>query len=126
LVPACQSDAVDWFYDNDTDHDTDTDHEPPAAQGWRVIDRVYCVAWQKFTDTERAVLSGIYRELPGWQGSGDLARWFAPDETAAHLWASVEPSGIQVGGALTAEVWLDWDTRFRRAVVEAGLERFSP
>ncbi|RKT85708.1 hypothetical protein SAMN05421805_1011445 [Saccharopolyspora antimicrobica] len=104
---------MEWFYDN-------ADANP-------VVERVYCLAWAEFTDEDWAALGRIYRDLPGWQpGSPDIARWFAPDDDAEqHLWASVEPSGLQVGGLLSADAWQAWDGQFRRAVVDAGLPRFD-
>ncbi|MEV0052169.1 hypothetical protein AB0H34_16870 [Saccharopolyspora shandongensis] len=116
-------DEHDWYYDNAA--------EPPPPGGAAVdcayVARIYCLAWPRFTDSDWANLARIYQVLPGWQAdSPDVARWFSTTEDGdAHLWASVEPSGLQVGGVLPAETWREWDIRFRQAVAAARLPRFS-
>ena len=50
--------------------------------------------------------------------------WFGADaEDIPHLFASVEPSGLQVCGVLPASDWLEWVSRFEPAI--AALPSFE-
>ena len=103
------------FYDN---------QEPIAAAGTVEIDRVYCLGWQRFGDLEWSALDRIYRGLPGWVGYRDVPYWFGADaEDVSHLFASVEPSGLQVCGVLPASDWLAWASQFEAAI--AALPSFE-
>jgi len=80
------------------------------------IERVYCFDWEQFTENQWDDLVSIYQQLPGWQTHANLALpyWFGiDDQTPPHLWASFEPSGLQVSGMLLRDVWTTWDTLFR-------------
>ncbi len=81
------------------------------------IDRVYCLDWHQFGHLEWATLDRIYRALPGWVGYRDVPFWFGIDvEELPHLFASVEPSGLQICGVLPASDWLPWVSRFEEAI----------
>lgn len=119
----------DWYYDNGEEPSPAYGPEASAGQAAQrrmAVERVYGMAWQRFTPANWDTLQRIYQDLPGWQpGSSDVARWFSLDEDRdLHLWASVEPSGLQVAGVLTQGMWRDWDTRFRHAVASRALPRF--
>lgn len=46
----------------------------------------------------------------------DVPWWFGDDEDVPpFLWASVEPTGLQVCGILPEAEWWTWDERFREA-----------
>ncbi|MGP4048985.1 hypothetical protein [Streptomyces sp. 2A115] len=119
----------DWYYDNGEELSLDLGPGVLAADvamHWMAVERVYCLDWQRFTPANWDVLQRIYQDLPGWQPfSSDVARWFSLDEDRdLHLWASVEPSGLQVAGVLTLGMWHGWDTQFRRAITNHGLPHF--
>ncbi|MGW3091154.1 hypothetical protein [Streptomyces sp. NPDC001108] len=113
-----------WYYDNGEELPG-----APAADDVEhrvVVERVYGLAWRRFTPADWETLRQIYEGLPGWQPlSGDGARWFSPTEDRdPHLWASVEPSGLQVAGVLTRGLWREWDARFRHEVIGRDLPRY--
>lgn len=98
------------FYDN---------REPGDAPEVADIDRVYCLDWNRFGDVEWSSLDRIYRALPGWAGYHEVPWWFGADEgKGPHLFATVEPSGLQVCGILPRLDWLDWSSRFEEATAD--------
>jgi hypothetical protein len=110
----------DWYYDNGEELSPDLGPGVLAgdvAKHRMAVERVYGLAWQRFTPADWDALQRIYQGLPGWQPfSFDVARWFSlDDDRDLYLWASVGPSGLQVSGVLTLDMWRDWDTQFRRA-----------
>lgn len=119
-----------WYYDNGDELPSVSGGEaqtPHADDEWLDVERVYHLDWHRFVDDDWHTLWRIYGSLPGWQSvpDGELPRWYSLDEERhLHLWASVEPSGLQVGGVLTVGMWREWDERFRRAVGSAALPRF--
>lgn len=81
------------------------------------INRVYCFDFRRFTDTEWEELDKVYRVLSSFVGYDPVPRWFSAQEHAApYLWASVEPPGLQVAGALYVADWHTWDQQFRAGV----------
>jgi hypothetical protein len=94
------------------------DNQAPLGDpGTADVDRVYCLDWRRFGDREWSELDRIYRGLPGWVGYRDVPFWFGADaEEVPHLFASVEPSGLQVCGVLPASDWLAWVSRFEAAI----------
>ena len=120
----------DWYYDNG-------EHPSPilgsgilageVAKHRMAVERIYGLDWQRFTPADWDTLQRIYQGLPGWQPfSSDVARWFSLNEDRdLYLWASVEPSGLQVAGVLTQGMWQDWDTQFRRAITSHSLPRLT-
>jgi hypothetical protein len=94
------------FYDNLDDD---------GRSGLVEIDRIYCFAFDRFSEADWAVLDRVYRALPEFVGYDPIPRWFSASEAAApYLWASVEPSGLQVAGTLPSPDWHGWDEQFRR------------
>lgn len=47
----------------------------------------------------------VYRTMPYWAGDEDGPRWIGTD---IDLWASVEPSGIQIAGTMPDDIWENW------------------
>ena len=78
------------------------------------IDRVYCLLFSDFSESNWAALSKAYESLPGWIGTGahGCPCWYSASETAPYLVASVEPSGLQVFGTLPADGWEQWHVAF--------------
>jgi hypothetical protein len=99
------------YYDNRLDLD---DQRP----GFVRVERVYCLDWHAFTASLWEELSGIYAQLPGSVRYAVVPYWFGSDEDSPPwLFASVEPSGLLVGGLLRVADWMAWDEQFR---AEAG------
>ncbi|MFB6990547.1 hypothetical protein [Streptomyces sp. NPDC056304] len=120
----------DWYCDNGEELPPDLGPGVPAANvamRWMAVDRVYCLDRHRFTPANWDALQRIYEDLPGWQPfSSDGPRWFSLDEDRdLHLWASVEPSGLQVAGVLTLGMWCGWDPQFRCAITNHDLPRSS-
>ena len=82
------------------------------------VERIYGLDWDRFDDEHWQRLSRIYEGLPGAVRYRDVPWWFGDDEDVPpFLWASVEPTGLQVHGVLPEADWWAWDERFREAVV---------
>lgn len=80
------------------------------------VERVYCLDWHRFQESHWKDLSDIYASLPGAVRYFDIPWWFGEtEESPPFLWASVEPPGLQVCGALSKADWLAWDQQFRSA-----------
>lgn len=84
------------------------------------IDRIYCLDFRQFDDRAWSKLSEIYSRLPVQikvDGIGHPA-WFG-EESKHHeyLWASVEPSGLQVAGQLHFEDWYRWEKVFHDGII---------
>lgn len=47
----------------------------------------------------------VYASMPYWSGNENEPQWIGKD---IELWASVEPSGIQISGTMPNEIWEDW------------------
>ena len=70
------------------------------------VDRVYSFNFSKFNKENWSDLSSLYKLLPKYIENEELGipYWFGSDEEQPpYLWASVEPSGLQVHGVLSAE-----------------------
>lgn len=61
-------------------------------------------------ESERQIVSEIYRSMDGWLGADDLPRWYGTEDDEKYIWASVEPSGIQFCGKMEAALWTSWLT----------------
>jgi hypothetical protein len=83
------------------------------------VERIYCLDWDQFRDPTWDALARAYESLPEWKGVRLDMRcpyWFGlDDEAPPHLWASVEPPGLQVAGLLTQSAWTRWHDEFLRA-----------
>ncbi len=53
--------------------------------------------WNKIGD--------VYRTMPYWAGDEMEIKWKGPN---IELWASVEPSGLQIAGDMPEEIWDEW------------------
>ena len=105
---------MDWFYYNlyEPLHDN-----PEFVE----IERVYCFAFDIFTDADWQSLNDIYNRLPERRTNtpDGCPWWFGVDEESEpFLWASVEPPGLQVYGVLRPGDWIKWDTAFRSQAEE--------
>lgn len=95
-----------WFYDNNRDDD-----DPEIAE----IDRIYCFDESRWTEEHYQQLGKIFKELPGYQDPmpDRGPYWFGTDdEDIPHLWASLEPPGLQVAGVLARKDWEAWHQAF--------------
>ena len=94
-------------YDNDPSH-----FEVPS--GYMAVERVYALKHGEFAEAQWQQLASVFESLPEWQGAGDhgCSCWFGRSEAAPYLLASVEPSGLQVSGIVTASQWQSWNERF--------------
>ena len=50
-------------------------------------------------------IDNIYRTMSYWSEKDDCPRWIGDD---IDLWASVEPSGIQIAGTMPEKIWNEW------------------
>ena len=91
------------YYDNDASY-----LKPP--DGYAAVERVYALRFSEFEEKDWKRLQAIYENLPGWAGAGShgCPSWFGREEVAPYLLASVEPSGLQVSGALHEHEWQSW------------------
>ena len=53
-------------------------------------------AWEK--------ISRVYETMPYWDGCENGSHWSGED---IDLWASVEPSGGQIAGTMSDDIWED-------------------
>lgn len=66
----------------------------------------------------------IYSSMPYWAGSKNEPRWTGED---IDLWASVEPSGIQIAGKMPDDIWDKWYHLLKIRLTEAlGYEIGEP
>jgi hypothetical protein len=80
------------------------------------VERVYGLDWDRFDDEHWRALTRIYEGLPEAVRYRDVPWWFGADEDVPpFLWASMEPTGLQVCGILPEADWWAWDERFREA-----------
>lgn len=66
----------------------------------------------------------VYESMPYWNGNENGPSWVGEE---IDLWASVEPSGIQIAGTMPEQVWEEWYTRLKRKLTQAlGYEIGEP
>lgn len=66
----------------------------------------------------------IYESMPYWAGNDNGTQWIGKD---INLWASVEPSGIQLAGTMPDDIWDDWYSSLKRKLTDAlGYEIGEP
>ena len=47
----------------------------------------------------------VYASMPYWSGNENGPHWVGND---IDIWASVEPGGIQIAGAMPDDIWKEW------------------
>ncbi|MCY9580708.1 hypothetical protein [Paenibacillus alvei] len=97
------------FYDNSELKDEPIVH----------IDRVYCLDFSQFTNDSWDRLAEIYSLLPSQICIHHIGQpcWFGEEgKTDYFLWASVEPSGLQIAGILKSSDWNEWECKFNELV----------
>ena len=66
----------------------------------------------------------VYRSMPYWAGNEEEAKWVGKN---IDLWASVEPSGIQIAGTMPDEIWDGWIRCLKSRLTDAlGYEIGEP
>ena len=111
----------EWYYDNVLEL---VGLDPDLAE----VERVYGLDFSLFSETDWDSLARIYQLLPEWRQFADegCPYWFGSDEeNPPYLWASVEPSGLQVHGVLSLKDWEGWDSKFRGLVVSLPRRRIA-
>ncbi|GKX31380.1 hypothetical protein SH1V18_38600 [Vallitalea longa] len=81
------------------------------------IDRVYCLDLNNFRDNNWDTLGEIYKSLPSYIIHQGLPYWFGIDENNIYLWASCEPSGLQIAGYLPLKDFFSWENIFNKAIL---------
>lgn len=57
----------------------------------------------------------VYVSMPYWSGDKNRPQWIGKD---INLWASVEPSGIQIAGTMPEDIWEKWFDSLKRKLTE--------
>lgn len=66
----------------------------------------------------------VYESMPYWAGDENGPVWKNDD---IDLWASVEPSGIQIAGAMPEDIWDSWYAELKEKLTDAlGYEIGEP
>ena len=66
----------------------------------------------------------IYESMPYWSGNKNRPQWIGKD---VDLWASVEPSGIQIAGTMPDNIWEEWYSLLKKRLTEVlGYEIGEP
>lgn len=66
----------------------------------------------------------VYSKMPYWAGDEEGPRWIGTD---IDLWASVEPSGIQIAGTMPDDIWENWYAELKEKLTAAlGYEIGEP
>ena len=66
----------------------------------------------------------IYESMPYWVGDKNGPQWIGKD---VDLWASVEPSGIQIAGIMPDDIWKEWYSLLKKRLTEVlGYEIGEP
>ena len=95
------------FYDN-----SEIIYEPKIK-----IDRVYCLDFSNFSEDTWDTLADIYSKLPKQIINNHVQGWFGEEgESEYYLYASVEPSGLQIVGVLSSDDWFAWEAIFNEEV----------
>lgn len=47
----------------------------------------------------------VYKSMPYWAGDNSDVKWIGEN---IELWASVEPSGLQIAGIMPDSIWNEW------------------
>ena len=66
----------------------------------------------------------VYRSMPYWNENDEEIKWTGKD---IDLWASVEPSEIQIAGTMPGTIWCEWyDSLKRKFTQSLGYEIGEP
>ena len=66
----------------------------------------------------------IYESMPYWAGCKNGPQWIGKN---IDLWASVEPSGIQISGIMPGDIWEEWYSLLKRRLTDVlGYEIGEP
>ena len=66
----------------------------------------------------------IYESMPYWVGDKNGPQWIGK---YVDLWASVEPSGIQIAGIMPDDIWKEWYSLLKKRLTEVlGYEIGEP
>lgn len=69
-------------------------------------------------------IDGIYKTMPYWAGNDNGLEWVGE---GIDLWASVEPSGIQIAGTMPDDIWNEWYNSLKNKLTKAlGYEIGEP
>ena len=69
-------------------------------------------------------IGAVYKSMPYWAGDDKGSKWIGEN---VDLWASVEPSGIQIAGTMPEEIWKEWYNRLKNELTKAlGYEIGEP
>jgi len=55
-------------------------------------------------------VTAVYESMDGWLDSTNGPAWYGREGDARFIWASVEPSGIQLAGVVETPLWIGWLT----------------
>lgn len=98
-------------------HYYDNSEIKPDVRGTVDIDRVYCLDFHQFNETTWQKLSSVYRLLRKqiMKDGVEQAMWFGEEAASEYyLYASVEPSGLQIVGHLNVNDWKEWEQIFHK------------
>jgi len=96
----------------------------PDIHGNVDIDRVYCLDFHQFDEATWQRLSAVYRLLPKpiIKDGTTQSMWFGEEDASEYyLWASVEPSGLQIAGYLKMSDWQAWEQIFQKHLTQFPL-----
>lgn len=69
-------------------------------------------------------INEVYKSMPYWVGNENEVKWIGKD---IDLWASVEPSGIQIEGIMPDYIWNEWYSSLKHKLTESlGYEVGEP
>lgn len=71
-------------------------------------------------------IQAVYQSMPYWVGAAEkhVPQWKGTD---IDLWASVEPSGIQIQGSMPEDIWNEWFCSLKEKLTQAlGYEIGEP
>lgn len=58
----------------------------------------------------------VYESMPYWSGNDNGPEWIGAN---INLWASVEPSGIQIAGTMPEDIWNEWYSNLKSKLSKA-------
>ncbi len=62
-------------------------------------------------------------QCPYWAGCKNGPQWIGKN---IDLWASVEPSGIQISGIMPGDIWEEWYSLLKRRLTDVLGYKLSP